>query len=128
MLGFAPIAAAPFGATGEAGAFFDVSFEDAAEASSNLVAIADFSAEIPLESAAGQDSVLVAASVFGTLVDESAAAAITNASQVSFGSNIADVVLGTDAAAAQATFQANYAEAAISSIKTSYTSRAAAES
>jgi hypothetical protein len=96
MLGFAPIAAAPFGAAGDAGAFFDVSFEDAAEASSNLVALAVFPAEIPLESAAGQDSVLVAPSTFGSNLIAGAEGDDATSVLVDFAPNIQEGAVGVD--------------------------------
>lgn len=111
MLGFEPLAAAPFGATGEAGNAYDASLDDSAQASTELAALAIFSAGLPLESVVGQDAVLVAASVFGTLVDESASAASTDSSLVVFGSTVDEAATETDAVAAQAIFQANYSEA-----------------
>jgi len=134
MLGFAPIAAAPFGAPGDAGAFFDVSFEDAAEASSNVLARAVFPNATP-EEAAAEDGVLVAPSVFGALIDEESSGSSAESSLAVFLGSIPEGVSSTASFVAQVIFpvsvsntaSASDAEAALATFIASVSETASAQ-
>jgi hypothetical protein len=111
VLGFAPLAAAPLGATGEAGSAYDVAVEEASSVVMLLSAQAAF-INAADESSQVQDTVLVAPSVFTTLVLEAASASEAQSAQIVFLANVGELVLGASTESAQADWQALYAESA----------------
>jgi hypothetical protein len=103
VLGFAPIAAAPLGATGESGASFDVSFGAAAvitDAAASLPVYASSVAEATLSDM----SVAVAASAFNAIVSFEVTGVDASAAVAVFTPSISESAVGDDAASALAIF------------------------
>lgn len=115
MLGFAPLAAAPFGAAGEAGNSFDVAFADAAEGAASVFAQALFASLSP-EAADAADSTQVVASSFGAQTDDSAFASSVENTLVEVYASVADSALGLDAPFSIAVFPVQINDAAFGSV------------
>lgn len=103
MLGFAPLAAAPLGASGEAGIAYDVSFSDAATITDGGVVGLPVYAGNVSEASSGAMSAVVTASIFNAvasfgvdITDNPAALAIFEAatSDGSTGSDAASAFIG----------------------------------
>lgn len=125
MLGFAPLAAAPLGATGEGGVSYDVLFDDsvsgadtfasqtlfpvAFEAASTISDTTQVEASIfnalSLEGATASDATSVLVDFAVSMVD-GASGSDTLAAQVDFSALILELLTGTDSASAAATFAA----------------------
>lgn len=106
MFGFAPIAAAPLGATGDAGASFDVSFGAAAVVTDGGVVALPVYASSVVELASGDTSVAVAASTFTAIVSFDANGLDATASFAAFAPNVSGSANASDAASSIASFLA----------------------
>ena len=106
MFGFAPIAAAPLGAAGDAGASFDVSFGAAAVVTDGGVVALPVYASSVVELASGDTSVAVAASTFTAIVSFDANGLDATASFAVFAPNVSESASGVDTASAIASFLA----------------------
>lgn len=110
MLGFAPLAAAPFGATGSGGVAYDCAFSDAGVvADTALQAVAAFSPRLT-DAAAGIDVLNVTASTFNANASGAASGADTTAAAAAFLSNMSGAAAGLDAYASVAAFLSNISE------------------
>ena len=124
MLGFAPLAAAPLGATGEGGVSYDVLFDDSVSgadtfASQTVFPVAFEAASTIFDSTEVSASIFTALSLEGATVSDATAVLVdfavsvvdsgsgtdTPAAQVDFSALILELLTGTDSAAAAATFQ-----------------------
>lgn len=114
MFGFAPIAAAPLGASGEAGASFDVSFSAAAVITDGGVAALPVYAGLISESTTSNMSVAVTASTFTAIVSFDANGLDATASFAAFAPNVSGSASGSDAASSIASFLALVSESGLS--------------
>jgi len=103
VFGFAPIAAAPLGATGEGGASYDASFEDASSVADIFASQAVFPVAFA-DATTISEAAQVEASVFNALSLEGVALLDSTSLLVDFVVSVADGASGTDTATAQADF------------------------
>jgi hypothetical protein len=115
VLGFAPLAATPFGAAGDAGISYDVSFEDAAEGAASIFAQALF-ASLSSETSTAEDATQVAASVFGAQANDSGTASSSESALVVFSASTVDLAQGSDTTGSIAVFSAQVNDAALGTV------------
>ena len=100
MLGFAPLAAAPLGASGAGGVAYDVSFSASATITDGGIVARQVFATAVDETSSGEMSAIVAASTFNAVVSLGADATDTSSAIAAFAPNISDGADVTAAAAA----------------------------
>ena len=111
MLGFAPLAATPFGAAGDVGNSFDVAFADAAEGAASVFS-QPFFANLASEAADAADATQVIASSFSAQANNSATASSVENTLVEVYASLADSALGLDDPSSLAVFSAQVNDAA----------------
>ena len=110
MLGFAPLAAAPLGATGD-GIAYNVSVEESAAAAQFVASLVNFPVS-QSEASVVSDVVQVAASTFNPLVVETLTAFSTESASAVFSASFVNAATASDAIAALAVWSASILDSA----------------